>query len=166
MTETLDDVRATFAFFDTWEDRYRYIIDLGKALEQLPLEHRIDPNLVRGCQSRVWLVPNYDVEADRLRLAIDSDAHIVRGLIAIVLAAYDGKSPTAVLAFDIENLFDELQLINHLSPTRGNGLRAMVRKIRAVAGDYARSFEEKQCAKGVYSSATCGTLRKEGETTG
>ncbi len=139
MTETLDDVRDTFAFFDTWEDRYRYIIDLGKALRHLPLEHKVEANLLRGCQSQVWLVPSYDADADRLRLAIDSDAHIVRGLIAIVLAAYDGKSPAAVLAFDMERLFDELQLINHLSPTRGNGLRAMVGQIRAIASGYANS---------------------------
>ena len=129
----LDDVRATFAFFDTWEDKYRFLIDLGKAVENLPERHRVEANLVRGCQSQVWLTHAYDAERDRLRLAIDSDAHIVRGLIAIVLAAYDGLSPAQILAFDMEALFDELELVNHLSPTRGNGLRAMVGRIREVA---------------------------------
>ena len=132
-TAHLDDIRESFAFFDDWEDRYRFLIDLGKALGELPAEQRIEANLVRGCQSQVWLVHAYDAGADAVHLAIDSDAHIVRGLIAIVLAAYDGKSPAAILAFPIETLFDELDLLAHLSPTRGNGLRAMVERIRTVA---------------------------------
>ncbi len=129
----LDEIRASFAFFDNWEDRYRFLIDLGRDLDKLPEALHTEANLVPGCQSQVWLVPNYDPDANRLRLALDSDAHIVRGLIGIVLAAYDGKSPGAVLDFDIEALFDELDLISHLSPTRGNGLQAIVGKIRAVA---------------------------------
>ncbi len=133
----LDDVRSSFAFFDSWEDKYRFLIDVGKALEDLPAEHRIEDNLVRGCQSQVWLVPAFDSEANRLHLAIDSDAHIVRGLIAIVLAAYDGKSPADIVAFPIEGLFDELELVAHLSPTRGNGLRAMVERIRRLAVECA-----------------------------
>ena len=134
---TLDDVRSSFEFFDSWEDKYRFLIDMGKALDDLPAEHRIEDNLVRGCQSQVWLVPAFDSGKNRLHLAIDSDAHIVRGLIAIVLAAYDDKPPAAILAFPIEGLFDELELVSHLSPTRGNGLRAMVEKIRRVAADCA-----------------------------
>ena len=130
---TLDDIRASFAFFDAWEDRYRFLIDLGRNLDHLPERHRIESNLVRGCQSQVWLVHTYDAAAERLHLDIDSDAHIVRGLIAVALAAYDGKPPRDILAFDIEALFDELDLLAHLSPTRGNGLRAMVARIRAVA---------------------------------
>ena len=134
---TLDDIRASFSFFDAWEDRYRFLIDLGRSLDHLPEEHRVEGNLVRGCQSQVWLLPSYDVEAERLHLAIDSDAHIVRGLIAVALAVYDGKAPKEILAFDIEALFDELDLLAHLSPTRGNGLRAMVGHIRAVAALHA-----------------------------
>ncbi len=133
----LDDVRSSFEFFDSWQDKYRFLIDMGKALDDLPVEHRIEENLVRGCQSQVWLVPRFDAAANRLHLAIDSDAHIVRGLIAIVLAAYDGKSLAEVLAFPIEGLFDELELVAHLSPTRGNGLRAMVEQIRRLAADRA-----------------------------
>ena len=133
----LDDIRSSFAFFDDWEDRYRFLIDLGRSLPPLPERHRTDANLVRGCQSQVWLVPRYDAVANRLHLAIDSDAHIVRGLAALVLAAFDGKSPGDVVEFDVEGLFEELALLRHLTPTRGNGLRAMVARIRAVAQENA-----------------------------
>ena len=133
----LEDIRGTFAFFDAWEDKYRFLIDLGKGLADLPTQHRVEENLVRGCQSQVWLVASYNADEMRLHLAIDSDAHIVRGLIAIVLAAYDGKSPADILTFDIEALFSELDLLSHLSLGRGNGLRAMIGKIRAVAATCA-----------------------------
>ena len=129
----LEDLRSAFAFFDSWEEKYRFIIDLGREVAPLPDAMRSEDNLVRGCQSQVWLVATYDADSNHLRLAIDSDAHIVRGLIAIVLAAYDGRTPAEILAFDIEALFDELQLLNHLSPTRGNGLRAMVGRVRETA---------------------------------
>ena len=129
----LEDLRSAFAFFDSWEEKYRFIIDLGREVAPLPDDLRTEQNLVRGCQSQVWLVPAYDADTNRLRLAIDSDAHIVRGLIAIVLAAYHGRAPAEILAFDIEALFAELELLNHLSPTRGNGLRAMVGRVRETA---------------------------------
>ena len=129
----LADIRSSFAFFEDWEDRYRFLIDLGRAVPPLPERERTDANLVRGCQSKVWLVTRYDANADRLALAIDSDAHIVRGLAAVVLAAFDGKSPRAIAEFDMEGLFEELALLRHLTPTRGNGLRAMVAKVRALA---------------------------------
>ena len=130
---SLDEIRDAFAFFDTWEDKYRFVIDLGKALPQLPAEARTDVHLVRGCQSQVWLTTRFDPSTGTLHLALDSDAHIVRGLIAIVLAAYDGRTPDEILAFDIEGLFDELALLPHLSASRGNGLRAMVQRIREAA---------------------------------
>ena len=138
-TPALEDIRSSFAFFEDWEDRYRFLIDLGRSVPALPARERTDANLVRGCQSNVWLVARYDAVADRLRLAIDSDAHIVRGLVAVVLAAFDGKSPRDIVAFDMEGLFEELALLRHLTPTRGNGLRAMVAKVRAVAEDRARN---------------------------
>ena len=140
----LEDVRSSFAFFEDWEDRYRFLIDLGRAMPPLPERERTDANLVRGCQSRVWLVTRYEADADRLALAIDSDAHIVRGLAAVVLAAFNGKSPRAIAEFDMEGLFEELALLRHLTPTRGNGLRAMVAKIRAVAeaATQARTADE------------------------
>ena len=138
-TPALEDIRSSFAFFEDWEDRYRFLIDLGRSVPALPARERTDANLVRGCQSNVWLVARYDAVADRLRLAIDSDAHIVRGLVAVVLAAFDGKSPRDIVAFDMEGLFEELALLRHLTPTRGNGLRAMVAKVRAVAEDRVRN---------------------------
>lgn len=130
----LDDIRTTFGFFDAWQDKYAFLIDIGKTLAPLPEADRNDQNLVRGCQSQVWLVPHFD--GDRVHLAIDSDAHIVRGLIAIVLAAYNDRAPRQILDFDIEALFDQLDLIGHLSPTRGNGLRAMVARIRSIAQEH------------------------------
>ena len=126
-------IRDSFSFFDSWEDKYRFVIDLGRELEPLDEEAKTEANLVRGCQSQVWLVAEHDAKSDTLSLRIDSDAHIVRGLIAIVLAAYNNRRPQEILDFDIEGLFDELQLLSHLSQTRGNGLRAMVAKIREVA---------------------------------
>lgn len=129
----VDEIRETFAFFDSWEDKYRFVIDLGKDLPDLDAAEKTEDHLVRGCQSQVWLVSRVDPDNGRMRLSLDSDAHIVRGLIAIVLAAYDGRTPEEILQFDIEGLFDELDLLGHLSATRGNGLRAMVQTIRAQA---------------------------------
>lgn len=129
----LDDIREAFELIDGWEDRYRFVIDLGKELPELAEVDRIEDNLVRGCQSQVWLIADYDDDAGVMRLKLDSDAHIVRGLIAIVLAAYNGHSPRHIVGFDIEALFAELDLLQHLSATRGNGLRAMVARIREAA---------------------------------
>ena len=129
----LQEIRESFTFFDDWEDQYRFIIDLGKSVPTLGEDARRDENLVRGCQSQVWLEAAFDPQTGTFSLGIDSDAHIVRGLIAIVLAAYQGRTPNEILAFDIEGLFDELALLKHLSPTRGNGLRALIGRIRALA---------------------------------
>ena len=129
----LDDIKSSFAFFDDWEDKYRFIIDLGKELPELAAGEKTEDRLVRGCQSQVWLVSEFDSQQDCIRLQIDSDAHIVRGLIAIVLAVFNQRSPSFIAGYDIEGLFEELDLLKHLSPTRGNGLRAMVAKIRSLA---------------------------------
>ncbi len=128
----LDEIRESFEFFDDWEDKYRFIIDLGKGLPDMPDASKQEDNLVRGCQSQVWLTAEFDSE-DRLQLCLDSDAHIVRGLIAIVLAAYNGLERSDVASYDIEALFEELALLKHLSPTRGNGLKAMIGRIRELA---------------------------------
>jgi cysteine desulfuration protein SufE len=132
----LAEIQESFSFFDSWEDKYRFVIDLGHDLIPLDESNKREENLIRGCQSQVWLVAEYDKTTDTLALTIDSDAHIVRGLIAIILTAYNEHSPTEILAFNIEELFEELQLLQHLSPTRGNGLRAMVARIRDVASSY------------------------------
>ena len=137
MQESLDDIRDSFAFFDDWEERYTFLLELGRALPTLPESDRREEFLVRGCQSQVWLLPSYDTVEDILHFRIDSDAHIVRGLIAIVAAAYDGRHPSEILGFDVAALFDELDLLSHLSATRGNGLRAMVARIRTIAEQHA-----------------------------
>ena len=133
----LNDIRDAFGFFDSWEDKYRFVIDLGRSLPALEEKHRTPDNLVRGCQSQVWLIS--ELRDGKLQLRIDSDAHIVRGLIAIVLAAYQNQAPGEVRAFVMEALFQELDLLRHLSPARGNGLRAMVGRIRREAEILASS---------------------------
>jgi cysteine desulfuration protein SufE len=128
---TSEDIVDTLGFFDSWEDRYRYIIDLGKELPPLPEALHTDDRLVRGCQSQVWM--EITEQDGRLQLAVDSDAFIVKGLLGVVLAAYNNRTPAEILAFDIDGYFEELELLRHLSPTRGNGLRAMVARIRDAA---------------------------------
>ena len=128
------DVQAlkdTFEFFDDWEDKYRFVIDLGKDLPSLSESERIDENIIRGCQSQVWLV--HEIKENTLHFAMDSDAHIVRGLISIVLIALNNRSANDIFATHIEALFEELQLLSHLSATRGNGLRAMIQRIQQIA---------------------------------
>ena len=128
---TSDDIVDTLSFFDSWEDRYKHIIDLGRELPELEADQRTEDNLVRGCQSQVWLVSRR--EGDRLYFDADSDAFIVKGLLAVVLAAYNGKRAEDIRDFDIEGYFSSLNLLKHLSVTRGNGLRAMVQRIQASA---------------------------------
>ncbi|MDX1818600.1 MAG: SufE family protein [Marinobacter sp.] len=130
---TLEDVMDAFEFLDDWEERYAYIIDLGKQLPSFPDDARTEENYVHGCQSQVWLIHHYDEASGKLYLLIDSDAMIVRGLAAIILVALNGKSPRDLLTTDIDELFERLDLFRHISPTRGNGLRAMVGKIRDIA---------------------------------
>jgi len=125
--QILDDL----SFFDSWEDRYRYMIDLGKELPAMDSALRTDDRIVPGCQSQVWIDSKF--ENNQLTFQVDSDAMIVKGLLAIVMAAYNHKSAEEILAFDIENYFSQLDLIKHLSPTRGNGLQAMVKKIKNLA---------------------------------
>ncbi len=127
------EIIDTFSFLDNWEDRYRYILDLGKALPELPNELRTQDSIVHGCQSRVWLVAETAADSGALRFAADSDALIVRGLIAIVLAALNNKSPAEVAEYDMEGYFEGLALLSHLSQVRGNGLRALLARIRQTA---------------------------------
>ncbi|WP_369601351.1 SufE family protein [Hahella sp. SMD15-11] len=132
-TVTLDEVLDNFEFFDDWEDRYGYVIDLGKQLPRLPDEFRTEDRLIRGCQSQVWMVSRYDPDSGRMRYVVDSDALIVRGLAAIVLCALNNRTPAEVAATDMEAIFERLSLLKHLSPTRGNGVRAMVQKMKEAA---------------------------------
>lgn len=128
---TCDDIIETLSFFDSWEDRYRYMIDLGKEIPAMPDGSKTDDKLVPGCQSQVWIV--YKIKNNQFIFQVDSDALIVKGLLAIVMAAYQMKTAEQILQFDIESYFQTLDLIKHLSPTRGNGLRAMVEKIKRIA---------------------------------
>lgn len=134
---TLDDVLDAFELLDDWEERYAYIIDLGKQLPEFPDDERVEENYVHGCQSQVWLIDHFDEDSGRLYLLIDSDAMIVRGLAAIILVALNGKAPRDLLTTDVDELFEQLDLFRHISPTRGNGLRAMVGKIRDIAARQA-----------------------------
>ncbi|BFM11137.1 SufE family protein [Simiduia litorea] len=126
-----EDILEDIAFFDDWEERYKYIIDLGRALKPMDAALHTPERLVKGCQSNVWIEPRREQEL--LFFTVDSDAVIVRGLLALVLAAYQGRTSAEILAFDIDAYFAKLDLERHLSPTRGNGLRAMVGRVRAIA---------------------------------
>jgi cysteine desulfuration protein SufE len=132
---TLDELLDTFEFFDDWEDKYRFIIDLGKELPGLPDVDKTEDHLIRGCQSQVWLT--YESTDEQLRFNMDSDAHIVRGLIAVVLIAIQNRSAADIQRLDIEEIFSQLDLLAHLSVTRGNGLRAMVSRVKEVARNHA-----------------------------
>ena len=133
MTE-LAQIIDDFAFLDEWEDRYRYVIELGKALPDLPEDKRISDNKVQGCASQVWLVTHSDGGADPvLTFEGDSDAHIVKGLVAIVLATYSGKPASEIARLDALDVFGKIGLVEHLSPQRANGLRSMIKRIRNEA---------------------------------
>ncbi|MBT3609425.1 MAG: SufE family protein [Gammaproteobacteria bacterium] len=127
----LEELKETFSFFDDWEDKYRFIIDLGKDLTPLADAEKTEANLIRGCQSQVWLT--HQLSDGKLHFQLDSDAHIVRGLGAVVLIASNDQSPEQITALDLDGLFDELDLLAHLSVTRGNGLRSMIEKIKHIA---------------------------------
>jgi cysteine desulfuration protein SufE len=128
----LVELKETFEFFDDWEDKYKFVIDLGRELPDMDAADKIEANLIRGCQSQVWLT--YQQSPDgTLEFSIDSDAFIVRGLVSIVLLAFNAKQPREIIGFDIEAVFEELELMQHLSLTRGNGLRAMIQRVKAIA---------------------------------
>ena len=134
---TSDILVEDLCFFDYWEERYRYIIDLGKKLPSLPENAKNESNLLQGCQSQVWIIHHFNPTTRQLSFDVDSDAFIVKGLLAMVMAAYNQKTPDEILAFDIEGYFNQTGLIKHLSPTRGNGLKSMVKKIQGFAQHYA-----------------------------
>jgi cysteine desulfuration protein SufE len=132
----IDDIRADFGLLDDWEDRYRYVIELGRGLAPLPEALRTEANKVRGCASQVWLassVRERDGAPPLLDLKGDSDAHIVRGLIAVLFALYDGKTAEQILSTDAAAVFAGLGLKEHLTPQRSNGFFSMVERIRADA---------------------------------
>ena len=129
----IEELIENFSFFDDWTDRYRYLIDLGRKLPDLDEAHKTEANKVRGCQSQVWMVMTWDPTASTLSFEADSDSAIVKGLVAILKTLYSGQRPEAVMATDIDAVFREIGLDNHLSPNRRNGFYAMVNLIKAAA---------------------------------
>ncbi|MFZ0765326.1 SufE family protein [Bradyrhizobium sp.] len=133
---TIDEIRENFELLEDWDDRYRYVIELGRMLEPMPEAEHSAANKVQGCVSQVWLskkVERGNVGKASLKYLGDSDAHIVRGLIAILLTLYSGHTPQQILATDAIAIFDEFGFREHLTPQRSNGLRAMVERIRTDA---------------------------------
>jgi len=133
---TIEDITENFALLDDWDDRYRYVIELGRTLAPLPEAQRIQANKVQGCASQVWLATAVEANGaggPTLTFVGDSDAHIVRGLIAILFALYSGKAAREILSTDAVALFDRLGLREHLTPQRSNGFRSMVERIRSDA---------------------------------
>ena len=133
---TLTELADEFEFLGDWEERYRHVIDLGRTLEPLTSAERSDANKVRGCASQVWLVTEPQADGT-LRFRGDSDAHIVRGLIAILLRLFSGRAPGEILSFDAKAAFARLGLTGALSAQRSNGLAAMAERIRRDAADRA-----------------------------
>ena len=133
---TIDEIRDNFELLDDWDDRYRYVIELGRTLDPMPEAEHSAANKVQGCASQVWLtkqIDRGDANQPLLNYLGDSDAHIVRGLIAILFAMFSGKRAGDILSTDAIAVFERLGLREHLTPQRSNGFRSMVERIRADA---------------------------------
>ena len=128
----LEELVENFSLFEDWEERYGYLIDLGRNLPEMQENLKNDVTLVQGCTSRVWMIAETDGEG-RYHFIADSDAHIVRGLIAVLLSAYQGKTAEQIKSVDIDASFSRLGLDKHLSPNRRNGFFAMVERIKALS---------------------------------
>ncbi len=135
MLPSIDEILSNFELLDDWEERYRYLIELGRMMPPLPAEARVDANKVLGCASQVWLETRLDRSEGEPRLLLrgDSDAHIVRGLIALLIALLSGRTARDILAIDPQATFRALGLAEHLTPQRSNGLRSMVERIKRDA---------------------------------
>ncbi|MEO0544385.1 MAG: SufE family protein [Pseudomonadota bacterium] len=134
MDTSIDDLVENFSMLDDWEDRYRYVIELGQTLPAFPDEFRDDAHKVNGCVSQVWLHADVeDADDPTIRFIGDSDAHIVRGLVAIMITALSGRRASEISDFDIEGTVKSLGLDEHLTPQRSNGLRAMIDRMKTTA---------------------------------
>lgn len=136
LDEKQQEIIDTFSAFDDWMDRYQYLVDLGNALAPLPEADKTDQNLIQGCQSRVWLAADYT--DGRITFRGESDAVIVKGIVALLIEVLSGATPDEILASDL-HFIDRIGLKEHLSPTRSNGLLAMVKQMRL----YALAFKNK-----------------------
>ena len=132
---TIDEIRENFELLEEWDDRYRYVIELGRTLDPLPEAEHSAENKVQGCVSQVWLSKRIDRSQSEPRINYrgDSDAHIVRGLVAIVLTLFSGRTPKDILSTDALAIFEEFGFREHLTPQRSNGLRSMVERIKTDA---------------------------------
>jgi cysteine desulfuration protein SufE len=137
---TIDQIAADFDFLGDWEERYRYIIELGRGLAPLPDAERTEANKVRGCASQVWLWTRTEQRDGKLvmRFGGDSDALIVRGLVAIAIMLFDNKTPDEIAATDADAAFGRLELSEHLTAQRANGLRSLVNRIKVEAATVAK----------------------------
>lgn len=131
---TVDELFENFSVFDNWEDRYSYLIDLGKKLPELENELKIDKWKVSGCQSQVWMIP--EIKENKLYIKADSDAFIVKGLINIVIIVYNGKTIDEIKNTNIYDILNKLGLVNYLSTSRRNGLLSMINKINLYIKGY------------------------------
>ena len=136
INELQDEIIEDFDFFEDWDDKYAHIIEMGKELQPLAEEHKTDDNIIKGCQSRVWL--NAEMKEDNLILEADSDAIIVKGLVAMLLKVFSNHTPDEIMNSDIY-FMEKIGMANHLSPTRSNGLVAMIKQIKL----YALAFKTK-----------------------
>lgn len=132
---SIDKIIENFSYLDEWEDRYKYVIELGKELEPMPEALQVDANKVHGCSSQVWLFTKVVEVGDQKRLHFlgNSDAHIVRGLVSITLSMFNDKTPGEIVALDVEGIFKEIQLREHISAQRSNGLSSMLLRIKSDA---------------------------------
>lgn len=137
VTDDIDALVEEFDFLGDWEERYRYLIDMGQSMDPLDTAERTDANKVKGCVSQVWLVTG--CKADRFTVRGDSDAHIVRGLVALLTRLYDGRTPDEIAAIDARDVLGRIGLAEHLSPQRSNGLVSMVARIRQDAAAQAHT---------------------------
>ena len=134
MSPTIASIASGFELLDDWEDRYRYVMELGRELPALSDTERTEVNRVRGCASQVWLVTAVDPASKVMTFRGDSDSHLVKGLVAILLTVMNGKTAAEIAASDPLAVFDGLGLKEHLTPQRSNGLASMVARIKADAG--------------------------------
>ena len=134
MNTSIDRILQNFEALGDWEERYRYLIELGRKVPPLEDEHKTEANRVQGCVSNVWLITRVtDGDPPTIAFRADSDAQIVKGLVAVLLAIYSGKTAKEILTTDIRALFEKLDLAKHLSPNRANGFAAMVKRIHQLA---------------------------------
>ncbi|MBS3796761.1 SufE family protein [Pseudoalteromonas sp. BDTF-M6] len=133
MIASFDELKTKFTALGGWQQRYRELMLLGKELPVMANELKVDDAKVAGCESNVWMYIDFTPQEDQLLIIADSDTRIVKGLLAVILLMYRNKTPAQVVAIDAEQEFDELGLLKHLSPSRGNGIRAIVQQINAFA---------------------------------